>query len=1219
MSIKASIRSAGTKVTANTVGIIPVLNGDTTLNGALSINGDLTVSGSFGGGSISGASAFDNTPSLPGINLTSNTPALLREIGLGNSPTSLTSTNISATIESNNATHKMGVLKVRNSSDDGGGGLVYDNILDLDYNSLDVGTNSVGGGTYGAFTYNFYGSDNSFNILNRGSGDTAKLTVGIGDGANKLLVSGLQNSEIRLSGHGGTSDATFVAKSTDDTSGYQLIAGGHLTISGAPADGGTGERVTFSSSHTAGFHFDQGITTSGLIKTTSTADAASPNDDAASIRTSGGAAIAKVLRVGNHMFVNGAISSETSGPMLILQDTTSESDLQVTTIFNSGGETYIQARNDTANGIINFRQNNGTTVTTPMRINATGNIELSGNIAIGGNATITGDLTVNGTTTTINTTNLDVTDNIIGLNNGLTVDNTNDSGIIIERGDSLDNAAIIWDESIDKFVLGTTTSDASSIGNITITPGDLEVNTAKLSSGVLTLTDVSQSSDKTITATGNDLTFANVHGIFENSIGLRNERGSVLGMEAASGSSDLKISSQADIHLSPTGGDVKVTGNLSVVKPGLDGATPANITGVLQSNNNRSVVIGELAAPSETAPNTEADPVVYRENIAIGYQALNATSSGTNNVAIGTDTLKSVSTGKNNIAIGKRALETVNSDRNIALGFNCLNVANVSTDNIVIGVTNLQNTTAGSIQGNTIIGRNAGNASNVGTGNFHDNVILGRAAFNSTTASKVEDCIFIGDKAGKSLKGIGDNDIGIGRNAFFGSNLGFTSGGNNIAIGQNTQSNSTTFTRIATAKVNGATSSSTTLVVDNNSGNGLIDVGMVVAGTGISGTPTVITVTDQNNLVLSSAQTLSDNVDLTFTTTESITGSIKIGADGGKAGSHSVNISTVDTSIPGAGGVTGNNREVNDITGSHSGLIAGYANTIAAETAFIGAGHDNTIATSATGAAILGGFDNEITGVGSAGMALGSNLKVQGANQVVVGRFNVGNNNSKFIVGSGFSNANRINAFEVKNNHQIKLGKYGVPGASANFKYDGNRNFNILAVGGANNVVEIPLHDDKLDSQYLNAQGFTVSTSSVTFLPINVEKIVVLSWTGSTGTAQVSLPESSNHAQKTIRIITNGTIPDDGIVHIRPGTGSGDTFEGSTTSGIKLRGKYQSAMVWSDGAGSWSNIGLDSTAVKFDEADNSPVTKIRKMDQNTYDGLVTAGTIDDNTLYIIVG
>ena len=70
----------------------------------------------------------------------------------------------------------------------------------------------------------------------------------------------------------------------------------------------------------------------------------------------------------------------------------------------------------------------------------------------------------------------------------------------------------------------------------------------------------------------------------------------------------------------------------------------------------------------------------------------------------------------------------------------------------------------------------------------------------------------------------------------------------------------TTFT--ATASVNGATSSTTALAVDGNSGT--IEVGMAVTGTGISGTPTVATVTDQNTLVLSSAQSLSDDVALTF-------------------------------------------------------------------------------------------------------------------------------------------------------------------------------------------------------------------------------------------------------------------------------------------------------------------------------------------------------------------
>ena len=81
--------------------------------------------------------------------------------------------------------------------------------------------------------------------------------------------------------------------------------------------------------------------------------------------------------------------------------------------------------------------------------------------------TITGNLTVSGTTTTVNQTNLDVSDNIIGLNRGAST-NTNDSGIIIERGTTGDNAAILWDESNDDFVFGLTTATPSATGNVAL-------------------------------------------------------------------------------------------------------------------------------------------------------------------------------------------------------------------------------------------------------------------------------------------------------------------------------------------------------------------------------------------------------------------------------------------------------------------------------------------------------------------------------------------------------------------------------------------------------------------------------------------------------------------------------------------------------------------------------------------------------------------------------
>jgi hypothetical protein len=90
--------------------------------------------------------------------------------------------------------------------------------------------------------------------------------------------------------------------------------------------------------------------------------------------------------------------------------------------------------------------------------------------------TLAGDLTVNGTTTTLSTTNTKISDNLIELNSGAT-SNANDSGIIIERGTTGNNALFIWDESGDKFAVGTTTATADSTGNISYTLTDLVAST----------------------------------------------------------------------------------------------------------------------------------------------------------------------------------------------------------------------------------------------------------------------------------------------------------------------------------------------------------------------------------------------------------------------------------------------------------------------------------------------------------------------------------------------------------------------------------------------------------------------------------------------------------------------------------------------------------------------------------------------------------------------
>ena len=92
-----------------------------------------------------------------------------------------------------------------------------------------------------------------------------------------------------------------------------------------------------------------------------------------------------------------------------------------------------------------------------------------------GDITVGGNLTVQGTTTTVETTNTTISDVLIELGTGQTGAPNTDSGIVIERG-SETNAFIGFDESEDKFIVGTGSFTGSSTGNLTITTGTLIAN-----------------------------------------------------------------------------------------------------------------------------------------------------------------------------------------------------------------------------------------------------------------------------------------------------------------------------------------------------------------------------------------------------------------------------------------------------------------------------------------------------------------------------------------------------------------------------------------------------------------------------------------------------------------------------------------------------------------------------------------------------------------------
>ena len=132
----------------------------------------------------------------------------------------------------------------------------------------------------------------------------------------------------------------------------------------------------------------------------------------------------------------------------------------------------------------------------------------------------------------------------------------------------------------------------------------------------------------------------------------------------------------------------------------------------------------------------------------------------------------------------------------------------------------------------------------------------------------------------------------------------------------------------ASANANGAVSSSTALAVDGNSGT--ITVGMIVTGSGISGTVKVATVTSQTALVLDTAITIANDTVLSFDGTNTLTGCTR-GTSSSTAASHTA----ADTII------SDQQQVINDDNIEYA-AAAGTAASYTVTHAFVA---DNTIAT----------------------------------------------------------------------------------------------------------------------------------------------------------------------------------------------------------------------------------------------------------------------------------
>ena len=262
--------------------------------------------------------------------------------------------------------------------------------------------------------------------------------------------------------------------SASDTNAIAISAAGLVTLSAAAALSVTGTST-----------FNEDVTLTGAANNVvwDKSDNALEFADSAKAIFGTGADL-EIYHSGSHSYINDA----GTGNLYLAGD-----NLALTSAGTS--ESYLQAVKDGA--VTLYHDNSAKIATTAAGVSVTGTATMSGNVVIADagtigsasdtdalaidasgnvtasqNVTITGNLTVNGTTTTVSTSNTVIGDSLIELNSGAG-SNTNDLGIVMERGSTGDNAIIAWDESADKFVFGTTTATGASTGNLTIANGTI--------------------------------------------------------------------------------------------------------------------------------------------------------------------------------------------------------------------------------------------------------------------------------------------------------------------------------------------------------------------------------------------------------------------------------------------------------------------------------------------------------------------------------------------------------------------------------------------------------------------------------------------------------------------------------------------------------------------------------------------------------------------------
>ena len=186
--------------------------------------------------------------------------------------------------------------------------------------------------------------------------------------------------------------------------------------------------------------------------------------------------------LGDHATDSAADSHATSNSYSVTVGTmyfnTTNSQMRVCTATGSPNNTYEAVNTASVssgrylqtgdgNNVIDAGANvaGGAKTTTDLTVGTPGGTSKA--FRVTGNTQLDGNLTVSGTTTTVNTATLDVADNQITLNSDVTGTPSENAGIVVNRGSSTDKS-LLWDESTDKWTVGSETLVAGTVeGNVT--------------------------------------------------------------------------------------------------------------------------------------------------------------------------------------------------------------------------------------------------------------------------------------------------------------------------------------------------------------------------------------------------------------------------------------------------------------------------------------------------------------------------------------------------------------------------------------------------------------------------------------------------------------------------------------------------------------------------------------------------------------------------------